>query len=139
MKLSAEERAALKTRQAELRAQAKGQNMRAVALEAIAQMPEPDRSMAMRLVELVTVHFPMLQLRTWYGMPAWANSHGKVVCFFQGAAKFRTRYATFGFTDVAHLDEGDFWPTAFAVQRLSPEVEAALLRLIAQAIAFRDD
>lgn len=70
MKLSAEERAALKTRQAELRAQAKGQNMRAVALEAIAQMPEPDGSRATRLVELVTVHFPMLQLRTWYGMPA---------------------------------------------------------------------
>jgi len=108
-------------------------------LEVIEQMPEPDRAMAKRLVELVVAHFPALQLRIWYGMPAWANSHGKVVCFFQGAAKFRTRYATLGFTDAAQLDQGDFWPTAFAVQRLSPPVEAAILRLIAQALSLSDD
>ncbi|GIV50107.1 MAG: hypothetical protein KatS3mg038_0628 [Candidatus Kapaibacterium sp.] len=139
MKLSPQERAALKARQAELRARARGQDAHAAAIEAISQMPESDRLMAERLVELIAAHFPALQLRTWYGMPAWANSHGNVVCFFQGASKFRTRYATLGFTDAAQLDHGDIWPTAFAVQRLSTEVETTILHLIAQAITYRDD
>ncbi|MGB9897582.1 iron chaperone, partial [Thermanaerothrix sp.] len=111
---SAEERAAMRERAAELKAARTGKDAGEEAVRAkIAEMPEPDRTMALRLHEIITTAAPELTPRLWYGMPAYARA-GKVVCFFQGAQKFKTRYATLGFTDAAHLDEGVMWPTAFA-------------------------
>jgi len=102
-------------------------------LARIAAMPEPDRTMAQRLHAIIGEVAPSLAPRTWYGMPAYARD-GQVVCFFQGAQKFKTRYATLGFTDKAHLDEGAMWPTSFALGALTPATEAAVRALVRRAV-----
>ena len=103
-----------------------------IVLARIAEMPEPDRSMAMRIHEIVTTNAPDLWPRTWYGMPAYAKD-GKVVCFFQGASKFKVRYATLGFNDSAMLDDGAMWPVAFALKELTPGDEAKIAALVKKA------
>lgn len=103
-------------------------------LAKIAEMPEPDRSMAERLHAIITASAPVLSPRTWYGMPAYAKD-GKVVCFFQSAAKFKTRYATLGFTDQANLDDGAMWPTSFALRELGPAEEAKIAALVKKAVS----
>ncbi|MGI5864865.1 MAG: iron chaperone [Myxococcales bacterium] len=102
-------------------------------LAKIAEMPEPDRAMAERVHAIVTAAAPALSPRTWYGMPAYAKD-GKVLCFFQSAQKFKSRYSTFGFTDEANLDEGAMWPTSFALKELTAEVEAKLAALVKKAV-----
>ncbi len=103
-------------------------------LAKIAEMPEPDRAMAERLHAIVKASAPALSPRTWYGMPAYAKD-GKVVCFFQSAQKFKTRYATLGFSDKANLDEGAMWPTAFALTELTAAAEARIAALVKQAVS----
>ncbi len=100
----------------------------------IATMPGPDRAMAARIHEIVKANAPALSPRLWYGMPAYAN-RGEVVCFFQSAAKFKTRYATFGFQHAAKLDEGTMWPVAFAVTKLNPTEEAKIAELVKKAVS----
>jgi len=102
-------------------------------LAKIAEMPEPERSMAKRLHAIVKASAPALSPRTWYGMPAYAKD-GKVVCFFQSAKKFKTRYATFGFSDTATLDDGAMWPTAFALKKLTAAEEARIGELVKKAV-----
>jgi uncharacterized protein YdhG (YjbR/CyaY superfamily) len=132
------EKAAMKARAKEQKAEERMRKNRAegekAAREAIADMPEPDRSMAERLHEIVTASAPNLMPKTWYGMPAYANQDGKVVCFFQSAQKFDSRYATLGFNDTAKLDDGAMWPTAFALKELTPAVEARISELVEQAV-----
>jgi uncharacterized protein YdhG (YjbR/CyaY superfamily) len=133
------ERAAMKERAQELKAQGrsgqkKADNERAV-LNAIAEMPDADRVLAERIHALVTANAPELLPKTWYGMPAYANTDGKVVCFFQGAAKFQARYATFGFNDAATLDDGPMWPVSFALVEWTPAVEEKVEALVKTAIA----
>ena len=136
---TADEQAAMKARAAELKAEARMNKDRAAGesalLEKIAEMQEPDRSMAERLHEIVTANAPDLLPKTWYGMPAYANKDGKVVCFFQSAKKFNARYATFGFNDVANLDEGAMWPTSFALKKLNAAEEAKLTALVKKAVS----
>jgi hypothetical protein len=103
-------------------------------LAKIAEMPEPDRAMGERLHALIKASAPALSPRTWYGMPAYAKD-GKVVCFFQSAQKFKTRYATFGFSDKANLDEGTMWPTAFALHELTAADEARIGALVKRAVS----
>jgi uncharacterized protein YdhG (YjbR/CyaY superfamily) len=131
-----EERAALKERAQELRAEARSNKAdgESDVLAKIAEMPEPDRTLAERLHALIKARAPALSPRTWYGMPAYARD-GKVVCFFQSAHKFKARYATLGFSDQANLDEGALWPTAFALMALTPKVEAKIVELVQQAIS----
>jgi uncharacterized protein YdhG (YjbR/CyaY superfamily) len=129
---TAEERAAMKERARELKAgKADGE---ADVLGKIAEMGEPDREMATRLHDLVRATAPELVPRTWYGMPAYAKD-GKVVCFFQGAQKFKTRYATFGFSDRANLDDGNVWPVAFALSKLTAKDEKRIASLVKQAVS----
>jgi uncharacterized protein YdhG (YjbR/CyaY superfamily) len=134
-----EERAAMKERARELKAAARrGPRASMVdgesdALAKIAEMPEPDRTMAQRLHAVVLAAAPALAPRTWYGMPAYARD-GEVVCFFQSGQKFKTRYSTLGFSDKANLDEGELWPTAFAVTQLTAAVEARIAALVKQAV-----
>jgi uncharacterized protein YdhG (YjbR/CyaY superfamily) len=129
---SAEERAAMRERAQELKADAgKADGERAV-LAKIAEMPEADRAMAERLHAIVKVSAPALAPRLWYGMPAYAKD-GKVVCFFQSGAKFKTRYATFGFSDKASLDDGSMWPTSFALKDLTDAEEARIAALVKNA------
>jgi uncharacterized protein YdhG (YjbR/CyaY superfamily) len=131
-----EERAALKERAQELKAEARSNKAdgESDVLAKIAEMPEPDRTLAERLHALIKARAPALSPRTWYGMPAYARD-GKVVCFFQSAHKFKARYATLGFSDQANLDEGALWPTAFALMALTPKVEAKIVELVQQAIS----
>jgi uncharacterized protein YdhG (YjbR/CyaY superfamily) len=133
-----EEKAAMKARAQELKAEARANKNKAAgesaALAAIAAMPEPDRAIAKRLHEIIKASAPDLAPKTWYGMPAYANQDGKVVCFFQSAHKFNTRYATFGFSDAAKLDEGAMWATSFALKELTPAVEARIRALVKQAV-----
>ena len=103
-------------------------------LAKIAEMPEPDRAMAKRLHAMIKASAPALSPRTWYGMPAYAKD-GKVVCFFQSAQKFKTRYATFGFSDKANLDKGAMWPTAFALTDLTAADEARIAALVRKAVS----
>lgn len=135
---STEEKAAMRERAQELKAEARRTADRAAREEAlkakIAEMPESERQMAVYLHELITRYAPSLTPRTWYGMPAYENAQGRVVCFFQSAQKFGTRYATLGFTDAAHLDEGSIWPTAFALKEWTPEAEQWILSLIQKAV-----
>jgi len=136
---SAEERAAMKERARELKAESRrgtrpGKDGEGDVLAEIAEMPEPDRQVALRLHETVKASAPALSPRTWYGMPAYALD-GKVVCFFQGAAKFETRYATFGFNEAANLDEGDMWATSFALRELTPAVEKKIASLVRKAVS----
>jgi uncharacterized protein YdhG (YjbR/CyaY superfamily) len=130
--LTAEERAAMKERARELKAGKEGGE--GAVLEKIAEMPEPERSMALRLHAIIKASAPELSPKTWYGMPAYANREGKVVCFFQSAQKFKTRYATLGFSDAAKLDEGQMWPTAFALKALTPTEEAKIAELVKRAM-----
>ena len=134
-----EERAAMKNRAQELKAEARAASRKnkvdgeSAVLAAIAAMQEPDRSMAKRLHAIIKASAPALSPKTWYGMPAYANKDGKVVCFFQSAHKFNARYATFGFNDVAKLDEGAMWPTSFALKELTPAEEARISALVKKA------
>lgn len=134
---SEEERAAMRERAAELKASARRGASRADGeadvLAKIAEMPEPDRVMAQRIHEIVTATAPDLVPRTWYGMPAYAKD-GQVVCFFQSASKFKSRYATFGFSDKAALDDGSMWPTYFAIAELGKAEEARVGKLVKQAV-----
>jgi uncharacterized protein YdhG (YjbR/CyaY superfamily) len=131
-----EERAAMKERAKELRAEARASKDRETGedevLAKIAEMPEADRAIAERIHQIVKANAPELSPRTWYGMPAYAKD-GKVVCFFQAAAKFKARYATFGFDQAAHLDEGTMWPTSFALTRLTADDEAVIAELVKKA------
>src|SRR5881398_818207 len=127
-----EEHGAMKDRIQELRAD-KGDGEAAV-LAKIAEMPEPDRTMAKRLHAIIKESAPALSPTTWYGMPAYAKD-GKVVCFFQSAQKFKTRYATFGFSDKAKLDEGAMWPVAFALTKLTAADEARIVALVKKAVS----
>ena len=133
-----EERAAMKERAKELKAEERANKNRAegekATLAAIAEMQEPDRSMAQRIHEIVTANAPELWPKTWYGMPAYAKD-GKVLCFFQSAQKFNSRYATLGFQPDANLDDGAMWPTAFALMELTPAAEARIAELVKQAVS----
>jgi uncharacterized protein YdhG (YjbR/CyaY superfamily) len=130
-----EERAAMKQRAKELRAGKAGKaDGEADVLEKIAEMPEPDRAMAERLHTLIKATAPGLSPRTWYGMPAYAKD-GKVVCFFTPASKFKERYATFGFNAEANLDEGEMWPTSFALKKLTDAEEARIAELVKRAVS----
>jgi uncharacterized protein YdhG (YjbR/CyaY superfamily) len=132
-----EEKAAMRNRAQELKAEARANKDRAegesAALAAIAAMQEPDRSMAKRIHAIIKASAPALLAKTWYGMPAYANQDGKVVCFFQTAQKFNTRYSTFGFNDSANLDEGALWPVAFALKELTATEEAKISALVKKA------
>jgi len=129
-----EERAAMKERAQELKAAAKKVDGENAVLAKIAEMSEPDRSMARRIHEIIKASAPALSPKTWYGMPAYADKDGKVVCFFQSAQKFNTRYATFGFTDAANLDEGAMWPVAFALKELTVAEETRIRALVKRAV-----
>jgi uncharacterized protein YdhG (YjbR/CyaY superfamily) len=137
-----EERAAMKERAREVKVEAtrrsgakkdKADGERDV-LEKIAEMPEPDRAMAKRLHAIITASAPVLSPKTWYGMPAYARDD-KVVCFFQSAHKFKSRYATFGFSDKANLDEDDMWPTSFALKKLTDAEEVRIIALVKKAVS----
>jgi uncharacterized protein YdhG (YjbR/CyaY superfamily) len=133
-----EERAAMKERAQELKAEARANKKKAdgesAVLAKIAEMPEPDRALATRLHAIITASAPALSPKTWYGMPAYARD-GKVVCFFQSAQKFNTRYATLGFSDAANLDEGNLWPTAFALKELTAAEEVKIGALVKKAVS----
>ena len=133
-----EERAAMKERARELKAEARAKKSKeqgeSDVLAKIAEMPEPERSMAKRLHEIIKASAPALSPKTWYGMPAYAKDD-KVVCFFQSAQKFNTRYATFGFSDAANLDEGAMWPTSFALKELTAAEEATISALVKKAVS----
>jgi uncharacterized protein YdhG (YjbR/CyaY superfamily) len=129
-----DERAAMKERAKEVRANKNKADGESDVLEKIAEMKEPDRALAKRLHALVKATAPDLSPRTWYGMPAYARD-GKVLCFFQSAQKFKTRYATLGFSDKANLDAGAMWPTAFALKELTASEEAKVAALLEQAVS----
>ena len=132
---TAEERAAAKAYAQELKAETRGANDERAALAAIAEMPESDRAMAERLHAIIKASAPDLSPKTWYGMPAYANKDGKVVCFFQTAQKFNSRYSTFGFQDAANLDEGAMWPTSFALKKLTAADEKRIAALVKKAVS----
>lgn len=133
-----DERAAMKERAKELKAESRREKAReegeADALSKIAEMPEPDRGIAGRIHEIIKANAPELMPKTWYGMPAYANNDGKIVCFFQTAAKFGARYATLGFNDSATLDDGDMWPVAYALIAMTPAEEAKIIALVKKAV-----
>jgi uncharacterized protein YdhG (YjbR/CyaY superfamily) len=136
---TAAEKAAMKERTKELKAEARANKKKVEGekdlLDKIAEMPEPDHSMALRIHEIVTESVPDLWPKTWYGMPAYANKDGKVVCFFQAASKFNTRYATFGFQHDANLDEGAMWPVSFALKELTATEQAKIKVLVKKAVS----
>jgi uncharacterized protein YdhG (YjbR/CyaY superfamily) len=132
---TAEERAAMRERARELKAAAGKADGESDLLAKIAEMPEPDRAMAERLHAVVKASAPALSPRTWYGMPAYANEDGKVVCFFTPASKFKERYATFGFNAAANLDDGAMWPTSFALKELTAAEEARIGALVKSAVS----
>jgi uncharacterized protein YdhG (YjbR/CyaY superfamily) len=136
---SAAERAAMKERAAELRAEGRKGAKKADGLQAVldrlAEMAPEDRALAERVHVVVTTHAPELAPRTWYGMPAYANADGKVVVFFQDAGKFDYRYSTLGFQDSANLDDGDMWPISYALRQWTPEVEERVTELVRAAVA----
>jgi uncharacterized protein YdhG (YjbR/CyaY superfamily) len=136
---TAEERAAMKERAKEVKAEARTNKNKADGesdlLAKIAEMPEPDRAMATRIHGIITASAPALAPKTWYGMPAYANKDGKIVCFFQSAHKFNARYATLGFNDTANLDEGAMWPTSFALKQLTATEEAMIDALVKKAVS----
>jgi uncharacterized protein YdhG (YjbR/CyaY superfamily) len=135
---TSEERAAMRERAKEVKAEARANKNRAEGesdvLAKIAEMPEPERAMAKRLHEIIKASAPILSPRLWYGMPAYTKDD-KVVCFFQSAQKFNTRYATFGFNDTANLDEGALWPTAFALKELGATEEERIGALVKKAVS----
>jgi uncharacterized protein YdhG (YjbR/CyaY superfamily) len=133
-----EEKAAMQERAKELKTEARANKDRAAGesdlLAKIAEMPEPERAMATRLHEIITASAPALSPKTWYGMPAYAKD-GKVICFFQAASKFNTRYATFGFQHDANLDEGEMWPVVFALKALTATEEERISALVKKAVS----
>jgi uncharacterized protein YdhG (YjbR/CyaY superfamily) len=131
---SAEERAAMKERARELKAEARAEEGEGDVLAKIAEMPEPDRVMAERIHAIIKASAPSLSPKTWYGMPAYARD-GKVVCYFTSAAKFNSRYATFGFNDTANLDEGTMWPTSFALKEMTAADEERIGALVKKAVS----
>ena len=131
---SADERAAMRERAKELKAEASRADSEGALLEKIAEMKGSDRTIAKRLHAIVTASAPDLVPKTWYGMPAYANADGKVVCFFRSAEKFKDRYATFGFNDAANLDKGAMWPTSFALKELTAAEEKKLVTLVKKAV-----
>jgi uncharacterized protein YdhG (YjbR/CyaY superfamily) len=135
---TAEERAAMKERAKELKAEARMNKDRSegerALLANVAEMPKADRTMAERIHAIVTANAPDLMPRTWYGMPAYARD-GKVVCFFKAASKFKERYATFGFNDAANLDDGAMWPVVFGLKELKPADEKKLATLVKKAVS----
>jgi uncharacterized protein YdhG (YjbR/CyaY superfamily) len=131
---TAEERAAMKERARELKAAQTKEEAERDVLAKIAEMPKADRALAKRIHKIVKDTAPSLSPRTWYGMPAYANDDGKIVCFFQSADKFKSRYATFGFNEAANLDQGVMWPTSFAVKELTPKEEAKIGALVKKAM-----
>jgi uncharacterized protein YdhG (YjbR/CyaY superfamily) len=130
-----EERAAMKERAAELKAEARKADGESTLLAKVGEMTGRDRAMAERIHEIVKATAPSLMPKTWYGMPAWANKDGKVVCFFQDAAKFNSRYATFGFSDQANIDAGAMWPTSFALTELTTADEKKIATLVKKAVS----
>jgi uncharacterized protein YdhG (YjbR/CyaY superfamily) len=136
---TAEERAAMKERARELKAEARQKKSREDGdrdvLAKIAEMPKPDRAMAKKVHAIVKASAPALMPRTWYGMPAYANEDGKVVCYFTPADKFKERYATFGFNATANLDEGAMWPTSFALKELTAANEKRIAALVKKAVS----
>ena len=134
-RFTAEERAAMRERAKEQQAEAQKADGERAVLAKIAEMPETDRAMAERLHEIVKASAPELSPKTWYGMPAYANKDGKVVCIFQSAEKFNARYATFGFSDQANLDEGAMWATSFALKELGATEEAKIGALVKRALS----
>ena len=130
---TAEERAAMRERAQELKAEARKADGESALMAKIAEMPKADRALAERIHAIVKQTAPDLVPKTWYGMPAYAKDD-KVVCFFQGADKFKSRYATLGFNDAANLDDGAMWPTSFALRELGPAEEAAIVELVARAV-----
>jgi uncharacterized protein YdhG (YjbR/CyaY superfamily) len=134
-----EEKAAMRNRVQELKAEARANKNKAegesAALAAIAALREADRALAERLHALITANAPALAPKTWYGMPAYANKEGQIVCHFQSAEKFKTRYATLGFSDQAHLDDGALWPVAFALSEWTEAVEATIVALVKKAVS----
>ncbi len=134
-----DEKAAMRNRAKELKAEERAGKDKAAgesaALEAIAAMQEPDRSMAKRIHAIIKDSAPALSAKTWYGMPAYANKDGKIVCFFQTAQKFNTRYSTLGFNDAAHLDDGRMWPVAYALKELTSADEARISALVKKAVS----
>jgi uncharacterized protein YdhG (YjbR/CyaY superfamily) len=133
--LSAEELAAMKETLRERKAAASKEEAEKAVLEKIAEMKEPDRSMAKRIHEIIKESAPSLSPKTWYGMPAYADADGNIVCFFQDAQKFKARYATLGFNNKANLDEGAMWPVAFALTKLTATEEARIRALVKKAVS----
>ncbi len=132
---TAEEKAAMRERAKELKSEANKAEAEKAAVAAITAMKEPDRSMAKRIHEIIKANAPGLMPKTWYGMPAYANKDGKIVCFFQTGQKFNTRYSTFGFNDSANLDEGAMWATSFALKKLTAAEEARIVALVKKAVS----
>jgi uncharacterized protein YdhG (YjbR/CyaY superfamily) len=132
---SDEEKAAMRERVKELKAEKAKADGESALLAKIAEMPPSDRAMAKRIHAIVKDIAPSLSPKTWYGMPAYANEDGKVVCFFQDAAKFKARYATFGFNEAANLDQGDMWPTSFALKKLTAAEEKRIGALVKKAVS----
>ena len=130
-----EERAAMRERAQELKAEAKKADGEKALLAKVAEMKGTDRALAEKIHEIVKANAPGLMPKTWYGMPAYADKDGKVVCYFQSAAKFESRYATFGFNDTARIDAGSMWPTSFAVKELTPAEEKKLAALVKKAVS----
>jgi uncharacterized protein YdhG (YjbR/CyaY superfamily) len=132
---TAEERSAMKARARELKAEAEKADWESDVLAKIVEMPEPDRFMGERIHAIIKASAPTLTPKLWYGMPSYANNDGKVICFFQAAQKFNTRYATFGFNPEANLDEGTMWPVAFALKELTAAEEARIGALVKKAVS----
>lgn len=136
---SDEEKAAMRERAKEMKAEARMSKNKEegekVALATIAKMPEPDRTMAKKIHEIVKVNAPDLMAKTWYGMPAYADEDGKVVCFFKAASKYSTRYAILGFNDAAKLDDGNMWADSYAVAKLTSAEEARITALVRKAVS----
>ena len=135
---TAAERAAMKERARELKAEERAEKDKAegekALLAKIAEMPAADRALAKQVHAIVKANAPSLTPKTWYGMPAYANADGKIVCFFQAADKFKARYATFGFNEDANLDDGNMWPTSWALTRLTAADEAAIAKLVKRSV-----
>ncbi len=136
---SDEEKAAMRERAKEMKAEARMSKNKEegekVALATIAKMPEPDRTMAKKIHEIVKANAPDLMAKTWYGMPAYADEDGKVVCFFKAASKYSTRYAILGFNDAAKLDDGNMWADSYAVAKLTSAEEARITALVRKAVS----
>ena len=132
---TADERAAMKERAAELKAAARAEEGEKTLLEKIEELSESERAIASRIHAIVKANAPQLEPKTWYGMPAYANKEGKIVCFYQSADKFGARYGTLGFNDSATLDDGVMWPTAFAVIEMNAAVEAEITALVKKAVS----